>query len=408
MALTDSNTFIEPTAGTSLNSARSQFNNSLRSLLTAFKSTSPPASTNITAAGDAIGEQDGMLFRSATTNALYISDTVHKKGGPIGGNFTRVGIGNRVENGIASLAANVGSYEIGELTATVSAAGALASNARLYLITANNDTMADVVDVGIPPTNGSVTNTMIASKGITIDRMEFAKPAFTLDSFDGNAEYEDNVTLKLSGTATKNTSLGIGTLNASNVAIVHRTDVALATAHTSAADGLHMMTAPGNYANLAVKVLAQTSIANDPDSAVAPLLPAGSIIAWGNATAPTGWLLCDGSEISRTTYAALFAILSTTYGVGDGAATFNIPELRNNIPYGAGLVALGTTTGSGILASGVTTTSSESLVASLGTTGVSSGAKDAGATTAVNAVNLPDHSHTYTVPGVAVNFIIKT
>ena len=191
MALTDSNTFIEPTAGTSLNSARSQFNNSLRSLLTAFKSTAPPVSTNITAAGDAIGEQDGMLFRSATTNALYISDTVHKKGGPIGGNFTRVGIGNRVENGIASLAANIGSYEIGELTATVSAAGALASNARLYLITANNDTMADVVDVGIPPTNGSVTNTMIASKGITIDRMEFAKPAFTLDSFDGNAEYED-------------------------------------------------------------------------------------------------------------------------------------------------------------------------------------------------------------------------
>ena len=390
MALTDSNTFIEPTAGTSLNSARSQFNNSLRSLLTAFKSTAPPASTNITAAGDAIGEQDGMLFRSATTNALYISDTVHKKGGPIGGNFTRVGIGNRVENGIASLAANVGSYEIGELTATVSAAGALASNARLYLITANNDTMADVIDVGIPPTNGSVTNTMIALKGVTIDRMEFAKPAFTLDSFDGNAEYEDNVTLKLSGTATKNTSLGIGTLNASNVAIVHRTDVALATA------------------NLAVKVLAQTSIANDPDSAVAPLLPAGSIIAWGNATAPTGWLLCDGADINRNTYAALFAIISTTYGVGDGADTFNIPELRNNIPYGAGLVALGTTTGSGILASGVTTTSSESLVASIGTGSTTVASKDGGPTDFVNAVNIPDHSHTYTVPGVALNFIIKT
>ena len=408
MALTDSNTFIEPTAGTSLNAARSQFNNSLRSLLTAFKSTSPPASTNITAAGDAIGEQDGMLFRSATTNALYVSDTVHKKGGPVGGNFTRVGIGNRVENGIASLAANIASYEIGELTATVSAAGALSSNARLYLISANNDTMADVVDVGIPPTNGSVTNAMIALKGVTIDRMEFAKPSFTLDSFDGNAEYEDNVTLKLSGTATKNTSLGVGTLNASNVAIVHRTDVALATSHTTAADGLHMMTAPGNYANLAVKVLAQTSIANDPDSAVAPLLPAGSIIAWGAASAPAGWLICNGSDISRTTYAALFAILSTTYGVGDGSATFNIPDMRDNIPYGSGTVSLGTTTGVGVGASGATFVTSESLTASVGITEVSSGAKDAGGTNAVNAVNIPDHSHTYTVPGVTVNYIIKT
>ncbi len=351
-----------------------------------------------------------MLFRSATTNALYISDSVHKKGGPIGGNFTRVGIGNRVENGIAALTANItaGSYEIGELTATVSAAGGLSSNARLYLIAANNDTMADVVDVGIPPTNGSVTNAMIALKGVTIDRMEFAKPAFTLDSFDGNAEWEDNVTLKLSGTATKNTSLGIGTLNSSNVAIVHRTDVALATAHTKAADGLHMMTAPGNYANLAVKVLAQTSIANDPDSAVAPLLPAGSIIAWGGAAAPVGWLQCDGDVIIRATYAALFAAIGTTFGAGNGSTTFSIPDLQNRIPYGADAVALGTATGTAIAAAGATSTASQSLTPNTGTTELSSGAKDAGSTSAINVITIPDHAHTYTVPGLAINYIIKT
>src|SRR5210317_458681 len=142
MALQDSNTYIEVTSGTSLNVSRSQFNNSIRSLLTNFKSPAVVDTENITASGSGIGEQDGMLYRSATTNALYISDSIHVKSSPVGGNFTRVGIGNRVENGIASLAANVTTYEIGELTATVSAAGGLASNGRLYLITANNGTMA--------------------------------------------------------------------------------------------------------------------------------------------------------------------------------------------------------------------------------------------------------------------------
>ena len=65
MALVDSNTFIEPTAGTSLNTARSQFNNAIRSLLTNFRSSSPPTTGNITASGSGIGEQNGMLFHMA-------------------------------------------------------------------------------------------------------------------------------------------------------------------------------------------------------------------------------------------------------------------------------------------------------------------------------------------------------
>ena len=118
MSLVDSNSYIEPTSGTTLNISRLQFNNSLRSLLTNFKSTATPAAPNLTAIGAAIGEQDGMLYRSEKTNALYISDSVHAKSSPVGGNFTRVGVGNRVENGIVALAGNVASYEIGELVAT--------------------------------------------------------------------------------------------------------------------------------------------------------------------------------------------------------------------------------------------------------------------------------------------------
>lgn len=57
--------------------------------------------------------------------------------------------------------------------------------------------------------------------------------------------------------------------------------------------------------------------------------PVGSVIAFAGNTAPDGWLVCDGSAVSRTTYAALFAVISTIYGVGDGSTTFNLPNLSD-------------------------------------------------------------------------------
>ena len=63
---------------------------------------------------------------------------------------------------------------------------------------------------------------------------------------------------------------------------------------------------------------------------------AGVILAYAGATAPTGYLLCQGQEVSRTTYAALFAAIGTTYGAGDGSTTFNVPDLIERVPMGAG------------------------------------------------------------------------
>lgn len=75
--------------------------------------------------------------------------------------------------------------------------------------------------------------------------------------------------------------------------------------------------------------------------------PVGGILEFGGSSAPTNFLLCDGSAISRTTYAGLFAVIGTTYGVGNGTTTFNIPDFRNRLPMGAGTsFALGTTGGS--------------------------------------------------------------
>lgn len=73
--------------------------------------------------------------------------------------------------------------------------------------------------------------------------------------------------------------------------------------------------------------------------------PAGSILMYGGASAPTGYVLCDGSAISRSTYAALFAVLSTTYGVGDGSTTFNVPDLRQRFPLGKAASGTGNTLG---------------------------------------------------------------
>ena len=74
----------------------------------------------------------------------------------------------------------------------------------------------------------------------------------------------------------------------------------------------------------------------------------------------SGYLLCDGTAVSRTTYAALFAVAGTGYGVGDGSSTFNLPDLRDRIPLGKGTnnSTLGTQTGS-MSASSVTTTAAD-------------------------------------------------
>ena len=76
-------------------------------------------------------------------------------------------------------------------------------------------------------------------------------------------------------------------------------------------------------------------------------LPIGGIIPFAGSTAPTNYLLCNGNPVSRTTYSALFAVCGTTYGAGDGSTTFNLPDLRDRLPLGAGpTFSRGTTGGS--------------------------------------------------------------
>lgn len=72
----------------------------------------------------------------------------------------------------------------------------------------------------------------------------------------------------------------------------------------------------------------------------------GTIVPYSDSTIPSGFLECNGSAVSRTTYANLFAIIGTTYGAGDGSTTFDLPDLQDNVAVGkSGTKALATTGG---------------------------------------------------------------
>ena len=78
----------------------------------------------------------------------------------------------------------------------------------------------------------------------------------------------------------------------------------------------------------------RTDVASVLESAV----PVGTIVMWaGNSSnVPTGWALCDGSAISRTTYEDLYALQGNVFGGGDGSTTFNLPDMRDRFVVGAG------------------------------------------------------------------------
>ena len=84
----------------------------------------------------------------------------------------------------------------------------------------------------------------------------------------------------------------------------------------------------------------------------------GAIMMWPTGTAPSGWLLANGAAVSRTTYAALFAVISTTFGVGDGSTTFNVPNYTNRFPYGTTVGSTGGTADSVVVSHTHTATSS--------------------------------------------------
>lgn len=79
--------------------------------------------------------------------------------------------------------------------------------------------------------------------------------------------------------------------------------------------------------------------------AAAAEVPVGGMLPYAGSAAPTGYLLCDGAAVSRTTYAALYAVTGTAFGAGNGTTTFNLPDMRGRFPLGVAASGTGATRG---------------------------------------------------------------
>jgi microcystin-dependent protein len=84
---------------------------------------------------------------------------------------------------------------------------------------------------------------------------------------------------------------------------------------------------------------AEAEDVNNLKTAIATNTPSGTVVMFAGSAAPTDWLLCDGAAVSRTTYAALFSAIGTTWGAGNGSTTFNLPDMRGAAPAGVGTSA---------------------------------------------------------------------
>ena len=254
-----------------------------------------------------------------------------------------------------------------------------------------------------------------AGSGITEDRMN------VFSAFNSGGTGDTNVTFAVrsafnhggsGATATNgaNVSIGFNTQNsAANASIVFYGAGTGATVGTKSGLRVHG-TNGANLAPIAANVLMQSTIGNGVGSNdAAPLVPVGSILIWPETTAPSGWLLSDGTAISRTTYAGLFALIGTDYGAGDGSTTFAVPDFRDRLPLGKGTNngTVAAAQGSMAASSKITTDSGTAVVTATTATFASS-AKDSAQASAVTAVTPQGHTHTATIPSLCINYIIKT
>ena len=120
----------------------------------------------------------------------------------------------------------------------------------------------------------------------------------------------------------------------------------------------------------------------------------GAIKPWGKATAPVGYVLCDGTAISRTTYAELFTVIGTTYGAGDTSTTFNVPNLQGKTPqgYDGNTYNLAATGGANTVTVAVTNNQAATNSITNNQSVTVTGSID---TTSLTTAQIASHSHTY-------------
>ena len=137
-------------------------------------------------------------------------------------------------------------------------------------------------------------------------------------------------------------------------------------------------------------------------------IPSGVVLPFaGSGTVPTGFLLCNGAAVSRTTYADLFTTIGTTYGVGDGSTTFNIPDFRGRFLRGydgTRSAAIGTAQNDGLPnITGAITTYAGSDYSAFGEAVLSSRSGALGVTTRTQQLISGSSSTTTSIAGITFN-----
>ncbi|MGN7962191.1 phage tail protein [Brucella sp. 22210] len=164
-------------------------------------------------------------------------------------------------------------------------------------------------------------------------------------------------------------------------------DIAQALSSVLVRDGRNGMVGDLNMGSFGIKNL-RPGTDNTDAATVGQVLgsgPIGAVTMFAGPNAPSGWMLCAGQAISRTDFAACFAVLGTRYGAGDNSTTFNLPDLRGTI--GVGLDNMGGTPANRVTSSGS------------GINGIILGSRGGAQNHVLSVDQLPPHTHPVSDPG---------
>jgi len=187
--------------------------------------------------------------------------------------------------------------------------------------------------------DGSITASKVANGAIGTNQL--ADGAVTTSKLADHCVTQ----IKLAFGAVTNTEIAAGTILSSNLApnsVVTNTinNAAVTNAKLAAGCITSNNLAPAAVVNSALTAACVSLDKLGPDVIsliqTSAALPAGTIIPSARSAPSSGFIFCDGAQISRSVYAALFAAIGTVYGPGDGTSSFNVPDLRGRAPIGAG------------------------------------------------------------------------
>lgn len=210
-----------------------------------------------------------------------------------------------------------------------------------YVHVANGQTSIISGDISIAA-NAPFINTTL-SNAATITGVQNKSYTFCTDTGSANAyvatlspaptAYNSGLTiyLKVSATNTTNSFINVNGLGSKNIVLANGTTLP---AGAMLANQIAILQFDGTNFQL-----------QNPINSITNLIPTGTLLSFGATTVPAGFLACDGTAVSRTTYAILFAIIGTTWGTGDGSTTFNLPSFVDKVPMGSGTNAVGQTVG---------------------------------------------------------------